>query len=325
MFNKNFMSQFKNNFINLLNTYFSYLDFYNIFSSPVCINNISNNNIKNISFLLDLNTKKKIFLQTSPELCMKNFLLFMYKNIFQISYVYRNKEQSAIHLPSFLMLEWYRFNKNSLQCIINDVLNIFKECIECISKALSKNLKTESFKFNSMNSKLRYYNIKDLWKKYVKINLQECLDALYSKKPYYLRSLLTKKGYNIPQNFSFNDTFFYIMSYQILPKIRSQNYIIIDWPAIYSLCSRYYIDNNLFSERFEIYINNIEIANGCYEKLSASSQNSSIPGFSSINGGGLNSLSSFNEVSGGAIGIDRLISGILNINTIKNSEIITTL
>jgi len=275
--------------------------------------------------LLNLNTKKKIFLQTSPELCMKNFLLFMYKNLFQIAYVYRNKERSTVHLPAFLMLEWYRFNNNSLQCIINDFFYILKEFTDYCNEMLSKNIKNSKFKLNGINCKFRYYNIKDLWKKYAKIDLHECLDALYSKKPYHLRSLLTKKGHNIPQNFSFNDTFFYMMSYHILPKIKFQSYIILDWPSIYSLCSKYYIDNNLFSERFEIYINGVEIANGCYEKLSSSEQNISSPGISSTNGSALNLLSNLNHVSGGAVGVDRLLSSVLNINTIKNTEIITTL
>src|SRR5210317_1658378 len=57
---------------------------------------------------IDAVATEQWFLQTSPELCMKQLMAAGFTQVFQICKCFRNKERGRQHLPELTMLEWYK-------------------------------------------------------------------------------------------------------------------------------------------------------------------------------------------------------------------------
>lgn len=72
--------------------------------------------------------RRPLYLQTSPEFCMKRLLAAGYPDIFSICRVFRDGESGRQHQPEFTMIEWYRRNFG-LQHIIDDTLALIRAAL----------------------------------------------------------------------------------------------------------------------------------------------------------------------------------------------------
>jgi lysyl-tRNA synthetase class 2 len=91
----------------------------------------SDPNIESLVVLSELSPDRRLFLHTSPEFCMKRLLAAGYPDIYSICRVYRDAESGHRHQPEFTMIEWYR-RGFGLQAIIDDTLallgNVLQQC-----------------------------------------------------------------------------------------------------------------------------------------------------------------------------------------------------
>lgn len=187
------------------------------------------------------NANKTLYLQTSPEYAMKRLLAAGSGPIFQICKAFRDEEYGALHNPEFTMLEWYRveFDHNDLMDEMDDFL---------------------AFVLNSKRAKRLSY--KSVFEMYLDIDpFGASIDDL--------SRCAQINGIDVNCAFSIQDRDIWLnllFSHIIEPKLGYESPTFIhDFPASQAALARLCQNNPLVSERFEVYVNGIELANGFHE------------------------------------------------------------
>lgn len=192
------------------------------------------------------------YLFSSPEYPMKRLLTEDSGDIFYLGHVFRNEVSSPRHVPEFTMAEWYRVGL-SFHGMIDETL-LFIQTILSLHR--------------SMDSwTIHRYTYQNLFEKICEknphtISQEELLLVV--------EELFTKEGlsFNKASSYSKDDLLHLIMSTLIEPSLKKQNNITIisHFPASQAaLAKKEQLDNSLVAERFEIYVEGIEIANGYHE------------------------------------------------------------
>lgn len=181
------------------------------------------------------------FLQTSPELCMKRLLAAGYPRIFQISKCFRAGERGDRHLPEFTMLEWYVTGF--------DYQKLMDQCEELVgSVARNMGVAVISRQKNKINLATPWERI-------------TVADAFLKYAPVTLKAALEQNNFDE------------ILVDYIEPKLGADRpTFIYDYPAKLAALAKLKNDNSSISERFELYIGSLEIANGFSELTDATEQ-----------------------------------------------------
>lgn len=191
-------------------------------------------------------TKGPFYLHTSPEMAMKKILNYQLKRIFQICKVYRVEDMDAIHSIEFTMLEWYR--EGSYMDLMKEVGDL----IRFVGKGLA--IKKDRF----IKKEYKVYEIEGLFIEKIGIN-PFVLTRQELAKEARLKKLVT-----VDKKDTWNDIFFKIFIQEIEPAIKEDSpYFVIDWPSSISSMAKPKGKGKV--ERFELYIDGIEIANGYSE------------------------------------------------------------
>ncbi len=209
-----------------------------------------------------LDKKQKLFLPTSPEASLKHILALGINKCFSIGRSFRNNEPSDInHNPEFLMLEWYEKNA--------DYTKIMKTLEELIIYLLENHTKYK----NKLIFQNKEYDLETPWPKFSYINLFKKylnLDENDLENFNQLLNLAKNKGYNIDYKTTLSELIDQLFLNEI-SKYLPQNkaYFLYDFPAITSRLCKTNEKNHKIANRFEMYIGDIEIANGNDEETDA--------------------------------------------------------
>ncbi|MBL4761623.1 MAG: EF-P lysine aminoacylase GenX [Gammaproteobacteria bacterium] len=235
--------------------------------------------------------KKSKYLHTSPELEMKKLLANGSGDIYQICQVFRDNEQGAQNFNEFTMLEYYRLGFDIHQ-LMDDVVQLLTTL--GVQGRVSKLSYAQAF--------FEYGDI-DI--------LNTDFDAL--------KIIAKKQGLSAEFEW-IEDLQILLFTHLIEPKLENLPLCFIyDYPAMQSALAK--VEDRV-SQRFELYMNGVEVANG-YDELRHASEYRQIfeqetakratlkKHTSSLNKDYLTAIqSSLPECAGVAIGINRLLSQI---------------
>lgn len=191
------------------------------------------------SFSVPMSSASSYFLQTSPEYAMKRLLAAGSGPIYQITKSFRAGESGHQHNPEFTMLEWYRpgFNHHELMEEINLFLQ-FTLQTPCAEKISYQQLFLNNLKIDPLQTHLN-----DLKKLIAKNNIM--IDS---------------------RNLDHDTCLQLLLSHCIESKLGVEKPLFLyDFPPSQAALSKIRCDKNPVAERFELYMNGSEIANGFHE------------------------------------------------------------
>lgn len=241
--------------IQLIRNFFTQQGFLDVLTPPAVENPGMEVHIH--PFQLHSVVKNKLtpqYLHTSPEFCLKGLLANPEEkidNVFSIAYCFRDEPDSPIHRKQFIMLEWYRKHER-YEKIMNDVEELIQSCLNSqlpIKKAL-------------VGQKLIKRTMQELFQEILQIDILEYLDVTSIKK-----LLQNYPDVPVPNvECEWDDYFFLLYLNKMEPEISKIPMLLIyEFPAPLSALSTLKATDPRVCERFEVYINGVELCNSFNE------------------------------------------------------------
>ena len=191
--------------------------------------------------------KHQRFLQTSPEYCMKRLLAEGSGPIFQICKAFRVDEPSNKHNPEFTMLEWYQLDFDH-----HDLMNEMNQLLQTVlgGNAAEKTSYADLF-LQHLNINPHLATIEQL----AQVATQHQIDI------------------NNTENFSKVTWLEILFTHLIEPKLGfDQPTFIYDFPVEMAALAKIRDEQLPVAERFEVYVQGTELANGFHELTDAKLQ-----------------------------------------------------
>lgn len=180
---------------------------------------------------------KNLFLATSPELHMKRLISSGLHKIYQITHAFRADETGKYHNCEFSILEWYETGLN-----YQDLMELTESLVQTIDSKMGVHLK-KAARFASPFKKFS-------------------VDTVFLEYAHWCPS----KEWD-------EDRFFLDLIEIVEPALKNiPAYFLYDFPAPLASLAKLKPDNPRVSERFELYLKGVEIANGFSELTCAKEQ-----------------------------------------------------
>jgi lysyl-tRNA synthetase class 2 len=253
------------------------------------------------------------FLQTSPEAHMKRLLAAGATAIFQFSRVFRNGEFGRRHNPEFTLLEWYRVGDDHSR-----QMDLVEQLVRTVLTA-AKAWRAPGDSLGDVESPFERLSYDDAFERFAG---RKVLSASNTE----LAELAAIHRLTPPPSLALHDRdgwLNFLLAELIEPRLgRERPAFLYDYPpsqAALARVTRHSTDGPLVAERFELYINGVELCNGYHELTDPVALERRMSHLAAIRAAeGLRPLPSANRLlaamsaglpasSGVALGFDRLV------------------
>ena len=192
-------------------------------------------------------TENSRFLHTSPEYAMKRLLTEYQRDIYQVCKVFRANEQGRHHHEEFTMLEWYRISWN-----YKDLMREVESLVATLLSGTHELLETHYVSY---------------WQVF-KDNLN--IDVGSASQSDYLQAC-TEHSMKLNTSLTIQQYQELLLDQIIIPKLSDNRMTFVyDYPAEQAALAK--INTQGYAERFELYLNGFELANGFQELTDAKEQ-----------------------------------------------------
>ncbi len=192
------------------------------------------------------------FLRTSPELHMKRLLAAGYERLFQMGPCFRKGERGVRHHPEYTMLEWYRAHA--------DYLDILKDTEELLAALAPLALTPPPINHHPLTIDS------------FPLDLPPSTFHLPPLRFSVRAAFLQHAGWDPVADYD-DARFERDLVERVEPALpRDRPVILMDYPAPAAALARRKPDNPSVAERWELYLNGVEIANAFSELTDAAEQ-----------------------------------------------------
>jgi lysyl-tRNA synthetase class 2 len=243
------------------------------------------------------------YLHTSPEYHMKRLLAAGANRIYSLGKVFRQEELGARHEPEFTMLEWYRAFADSA-AMMHDTEQLAAQVAQTL-------LGSTVVPGVSGRGPI------DLAPPWERLTVREAFDRY--------------AGISADSLVANEDEFFHVLATRVEPELgRGRPTILMRYPAKMAALARLCEDDPTVAERFEAYVDGVELCNAFYELTDATEQRARLLADQATRSAAGKPLYPIDEsflaaletglppCSGNALGFDRLLMLVLGRDRIED-------
>lgn len=192
-----------------------------------------------------------MYLQTSPEFAMKRLLAAGAEAIYQITRSFRRGEAGRLHNPEFTIAEWYRTGTT-----IDDQMSLVEDLVRTAAAFADRRDGLQAIPFQRLTYEQAFQRFAG----------SRVLSATTDE----LAAMAIRHGIAVPPNFAGADRDAWLnllLANIVEPQLKQLGAVFLhDYPASQAALARVRHDVPPVAERFELYLDGIEICNG-YQEL----------------------------------------------------------